>query len=231
MWLGISCFAFRGELQASYSCSLETVWPWDGGLSRVSGSPDIKASEKQTLKRHDGPTFPQPLPRLPPDRRQALDLPNSPPHNNQQSKNKITRNTTPIWPLHTRTCAHGLACSKPACAGKLRPLWPFLLRPHLGHAPRPPLPARPLAGSHVCPVYLPGPPALPLSLLTPALPSSPRGRGLPSLGMDLSWCGFSIQEHLPLGCTPTRATLVSAQGAAPGRCSQWVSKPLGDTMT
>lgn len=156
MWLGISCFAFQGELQASYSCSLETVWPWDGGLSRVSGSPDIKASEKQTLKRHDGPTFPQPLPRLPPDRRQALDFPNSPPHNNQQSKNKITRNTTPIWPLHTRTCAHGLACSKPACTGKLRPLWPFLLRPHLGHAPRPPLPARPhLPAWATCPAPQP----------------------------------------------------------------------------
>lgn len=223
MWLGISCFAFRGELQASYSCSLETVWPWDGGLSRVSGSPDIKASEKQTLKRHDGPTFPQPLPRLPPDRRQALDLPNSPPHNNQQSKNKITRNTTPIWPLHTRTCAHGLACSKPACAGKLRPLWPFLLRPHLGHAPRPPLPARPhLPAWATCPAPQPA--------HTCSAFQSAWG-GLPSLGMDLSRCGFSIREHLPLGCTPTRATPVTAQGAAPGRCSQWVSKPLGDPMT
>lgn len=171
------------------------------------------------MKRHDRPPFPRSLPGLPPDCRQALDLPNSPPHNSQHPKKHL------IWPFRARTCTHSLACWKVETPGA------FLLRPHLGRAPWPPLPARPLAGSHVCPVYPPGPPALPLSLLTPALPSSPCGRGLHSLGMGLSQCGFSVQERLPLGCTPTRATPTSAQGAAPGRCSRWVSKPLGDTVT
>lgn len=108
------------------------------------------------MKRHDRPPFPRSLPGLPPDCRQALDLPNSPPHNSQQSKNNIPRNTTLIRPFRARTCAHSLACWKvetpcgPSCSSLISavrrglPCQPGLLQVltcalsiRLGHPPCP----------------------------------------------------------------------------------------------